>query len=97
MKEMVRIGTLVAQVVATAGGERATLEEGTSDRGQLGVITTTAITVRKQNELNLSAGRSLVTRDIASLGAGEWSGDKRGHSRPKPRTSQGGKRSGRTD
>ena len=96
MKEMVRIGTLVAQVVATAGGERATLEEGRVIAGTT-VTATTAITVRKQNELNLSAGRSLVTRDIASLGAGVLSGDKRGHSRPKSSDLTGRKRPGRTD
>ena len=95
MKEMVRIGTLVAQVVATAGGERATLEEGTSDRGQLGVITTTAITVRKQNELNLSAGRSNIGR-IADLGASEEAIKDR-HSRRQVLGSKGGARSGRTD
>ena len=93
---MRRIGELAAEVLAGVSSKRDRLEEGTSDRGQLGVITTTAITVRKQNELNLSAGRSTIGR-IADLGTGELSGNKRGHLRPKSSDLTGRKRPGRTD
>lgn len=89
---MQSIGSLSWRVLQAA---RRAMREKERATAEVGVTATTAVAFGKQNELNLGAGRSGIGR-IADLGA-SGEADKRGHSSPKSRTSQGGTRSSRTD